>query len=132
LEKNLQAFRRAGVRPIDTKALVSEMVAEKNDRGAVLIGGALVELALRRLVQSRFALPPTETESLFENDAPLSAFHNLARIGYAMGLFDSQIKQDLDRVREIRNLFAHSLHPISFDTPEIAAACSLFQVIPQE
>jgi len=37
-----------------------------------------------------------------------------------MGLYDGTIRDDLDAIRRVRNVFAHALKPISFATPEVA------------
>ena len=37
------------------------------------------------------------------------------------------MRRDLDRLREIRNAFAHALFPLDFETPEINQACIGFE-----
>jgi hypothetical protein len=40
-----------------------------------------------------------------------------------MGIINAQTKAELDRIRLIRNTFAHGISEISFDTPEIRNEC---------
>jgi len=42
-----------------------------------------------------------------------------------MGIFREQTRDNLEIVKAIRNAFAHSILPIRFDTPEVAAVCAL-------
>jgi hypothetical protein len=44
-------------------------------------------------------------------------------VGFALGIIGTQIRADLNCVRDIRNAFAHARRAIRFDTPEVAAAC---------
>jgi len=71
-------------------------------------------------------LTETELGGLFDRDGPLSSFSGQIKVGYAMGIYDAAIRRDLDRMREIRNTFAHSIHPLKFTTPAIMAACKDF------
>jgi len=124
--KELKKLHDQAVLPGVGDSLIHEIVAEKNDRGAALITGILVEEALRRAVLSRFV--PSDATDLFSRQSALSTFYNLTAIGYGMGLFDKQIRSDLDRIREIRNAFAHCRFPTTFETTAIADACAGFEV----
>jgi hypothetical protein len=112
----------------DFRAIHNEIIAERHDRGAALVAATLVENMLRRVIRSQLVpLTETEDDSLFGRDAPLSTFSDMIRVGHAFGIFNKEIKQDLDRLREIRNAFAHSPLSVTFGTKEIASACMLFQ-----
>jgi hypothetical protein len=41
-------------------------------------------------------------------------------MGLAMGLYGPQTFDDLQRIREVRNAFAHSLWYITFSTPQVS------------
>jgi len=45
-------------------------------------------------------------------------------MAYAMDIFGSETKQNLDLIRTVRNAFAHAKIPIKFDTTLIEEACS--------
>jgi hypothetical protein len=126
--KGLKELSKRTVAGTDFDKLWVELTTERNDRGAALIGATLVESVLRRTIRKQLvSLNETENDSLFGRDAPLSSFSDLIRIGYALGLFDQRIRRDLDRLREIRNAFAHALFPLDFNTPEISHACMGFE-----
>ena len=85
--KGLKELRKRTLTHTDFDKLWTELVAERNDRGAALIGGSLVENTLRRVIIRQLVdLNETERDSLFGRDAPLSSFSDLIRIGYGFGL----------------------------------------------
>lgn len=111
----------------DVSAAVQELLNEQNDRGAALVAAAIPEKSLANLIRSYLVpLSKPDYEALFERDAPLSSFSRKIRVGYAFGLFNIEIRRDLDRIREIRNTFAHSMVPIRFSTPAVKTACAGF------
>lgn len=105
--------------------IIAQMRGEGNDRGAALLATVALEAALGLLLTTYLVkLTSNEDDDLFRYPAPLSPFSNKIRIAYAMGLIDSEVRNDLERLREIRNAFAHTMHPILFTTPAIQAACA--------
>jgi hypothetical protein len=56
--------------------------------------------------------------------APLSSFSAKILIAYALGIIDNEYKSQLDRFRSIRNVFAHAVKPVDFETDIIAAECN--------
>jgi hypothetical protein len=44
-------------------------------------------------------------------------------IGYALGLFDRDAREELKTVGEIRNKFAHTIAPVNFNDGLIAKLC---------
>jgi hypothetical protein len=125
--KGLKDLSKGILSHTDFDALWAEIIAERNDRGAALIAGTLVENVLRRAIMRRLVpLTQGEVDSLFGRDAPLSTFSDLIRIAHAFGLIPKEIKLDLDRLREIRNAFAHTYFPVNFETEVIVKACMGF------
>jgi hypothetical protein len=48
-----------------------------------------------------------------------------------MGLFSTEIRDDLIKIKNIRNQFAHSAIPLTFNNPIVAHTCNLLQSVPQ-
>ena len=93
-------------------------------RGAVLLGSALLDDILKRLLLSRMiALTKDEDERLFGGMGPLATMSARVAVIYAFGLITKQTKGDLDRIRKIRNCFGHTGKKIDFDDPEIIPHC---------
>jgi hypothetical protein len=44
-------------------------------------------------------------------------------MGYSLGIYGKVTRDDLKRIKNIRNVFAYSFRPITFDTPEVAKEC---------
>jgi hypothetical protein len=101
-------------------------IREAPDRAAAIVGAAIVEDALRWALNSFFILQITENEEreLFENNGVLSSFHAKILMGFALGLFGEAARNELSRIRNIRNAFAHAPRSIGFATSEVANECA--------
>jgi hypothetical protein len=58
----------------------------------------------------------------------INGFAGKIILGYALGLYSEQVREDLQTIRHIRNGFAHSIGNVDFTTPEIAEACNFYIV----
>jgi hypothetical protein len=100
------------------------------DHAVAMMGAGLIEKALEVAILSRLIPMNNEDRSrLFSYDhrGPLSDLSARIRMGLAMGLYGPNTFDDLQRIREVRNAFAHSLWYITFSTPEVSERCE-FQV----
>jgi hypothetical protein len=106
-------------------------IEEAPDRVAAIVGAAVVEDALRWALNSFFLLQISEKEEreLFENDGILSSFHAKIFMAFALGLFGNEARNDLTKIKNIRNTFAHAPRSISFETMEVAAECEKLRYI---
>jgi hypothetical protein len=95
----------------------------ESDRGCALIAGSLLENILATTLQSHFAdCGEAFRKKLFEGaDAPLSTFSAKIKLGRALAIYDQQIQSSFEKIKDIRNAFAHSLKPLSFEHPSISA-----------
>jgi len=122
---SLHTLSREPLTPEDHAALHSELIAG-TDRSAALVGCAIVEAALVRALASRLLFKPApETGKDFEEmfysvRAPFSTLATRIKLGRAIGIYAWQMQEMLDTVRRIRNVFAHSVRPLSFDHELIA------------
>lgn len=94
-----------------------------------LLGQAMVEYELDRLLRSRFKRCTDEMWIRLTDDrGPLATFSARITMGRAFGLFDEAVEDHLNRIRKIRNAFAHAKHIIGFDNTLILdelRACKL-------
>lgn len=117
----------------ETASVVGMLADEKEtDRGAALVAGALVEAALETAIACRFTdCGETARKGLFEGSgAPLSNFAQKIKIGRALGIYGPVTEKALNRVKDIRNAFAHSLKRLDFLHPTIVSACQGFEPRP--
>jgi hypothetical protein len=109
----------------------------ESDRGCALIAGSLAENSLQYIIRVRaFQLRQNEIDEIFGYEAPLGSFSAKVKVAHALGMIDNDLRSDFDRIREIRNAFAHSRVSITFRTPCVMRACEGFiaplQNTPQE
>lgn len=88
------------------------------DRYIALVAAGTVEEGLKVAVARHLGIGPTDKR--FEN-GKLATFNDRIREARRLDLVTAEEAIELDRIREVRNAFAHALTSISFDTPEVAA-----------
>ena len=81
-----------------------------NDRAVALTVTALLEQFLEAAISTHLEINEDEVRQLFDDDrdGPLSTFSRKIAMGYALGVYDSSMKSDLNLIRQIRNAFAHA------------------------
>lgn len=105
---------------------IFKQMSRGSDRSAALLGCTLVEMSLYELIRKhmRQNLSPAQEGELFGTVGPVSSFYARTRIAYAFEIIGPATTDQLDRIREIRNVFAHAPTVVSFKTPEVEVACS--------
>lgn len=83
-----------------------------------ILGQAMVEYELDRLLRSRFPrIDDSGWSELTEDRGPFRNFDAKILAGRAFKLYDDDTKDHLNRIRNIRNAFAHAKMLIAFDNP---------------
>ncbi|OJV11832.1 MAG: hypothetical protein BGO12_08400 [Verrucomicrobia bacterium 61-8] len=95
---------------------------EKNQRAAVIVGVAYLDLLLENILVNFFADDEKEVEALLKNDRPLGTYGSRISLAYCLGLFGKIIRDDLRLVGRIRNRFAHDFRA-SFEEERIKNWC---------
>jgi hypothetical protein len=104
----------------DAIAVILELLTV-SDRSAAILGGAFVEHALEKAIIDRLPVNNQNTiEKLTARDGALNSFFSKTHLGYAMGLYGAEVADELDIIRTVRNLFAHSMKRLTFETKEVA------------
>lgn len=108
----------------------------QSDRGAAIIGGAFVEAKLKialesRLIDGKYKNNHTLFNRIFDFEGPLGSFSAKIDMCYSLQIIGKHTFDDLHKIREIRNKFAHSLEeeesihrPITFSTQVVASRCN--------
>jgi DNA-binding MltR family transcriptional regulator len=112
-------------RPSDDEWLiVGKEIAAASARSAAILLAANVEGTLSTIIEMHLVVRSEEAlEPLYARDGALSSFFSKIHLGYAMGLYDEKIRDDLEVIRRVRNAFAHVRKPIDFSTIEIVDEC---------
>jgi hypothetical protein len=91
-----------------------------DDRTAALITGAMIEYGLERHLKVRMRkLKSQEAKDLFEGTGPLATFSGKIRLAYALGIIGPKARHDLAAINEIRNVFAHARHNLTFKSKRL-------------
>lgn len=105
---------------IDDWPEVFAEVHHTSDRTAAIVLGSWVERALEQAIIK--VLPRNDERAvgrLLERDGALNSFYAKIHLGFALGLYDQSIVENLEAIRRIRNAFAHTAVAIYFETQEI-------------
>ncbi|WP_323772649.1 MltR family transcriptional regulator [Alcanivorax sp.] len=95
----------------------------ETDRGAALVGAALIDDRLVRLLKAHF-LECKESEDLLKGgSAPLGAFSARIKMAYCLGLITDLEYKECDYIRRIRNEFAHKVHGLTFKDNKVHDLC---------
>jgi hypothetical protein len=95
----------------------------EGDRGAAVMGAALVEDGLAQALKAFIVNGDVEAQVFDDPGSPFGTFRNKTLSAYALGLIDKQMANDIKLIREIRNEFSHSLTVISFVTHTMSSRC---------
>jgi len=109
--------------PDDFNEFFEQTGSDSNPRGAAILLAANTEVGLDSALRSIMSLG--RADMLFGAEKPLGSFRNKIHIAYAFGLFGDETFNTLETIRHIRNAFAHSHIPITFDMPAIMDACAV-------
>jgi hypothetical protein len=123
-KETLRALSRGLPTPDDIAATEEDML-ETSDRGAAIIAASMLERCIEAAIISN--LPRRDKKMLdkmSEHDGALSSFYSKVHLGYAMGLYSDKILSELESIRKIRNVFAHSAKNVTFETAPIAHQCA--------
>ena len=114
-------------RHFDIRDWINSLVALRfgNDRDAAIVGTSMIDRGLEAAILREFvALSKRQIEAIFEGNGPLISLSAKIKIGYALGIFAEHARDDLEKIRKVRNAFAHSIQEVSFDTPEVRDICN--------
>lgn len=84
--------------------------------------GSLLENSLAIAIQRRMVVLDNETKArIFDSKGPCFDMSSKIDIGYSLGLYDKQSRNDLIIISRVRNRFAHKLTVRSFENREISS-----------
>ncbi len=117
-------FRESG--PIDEESKIfARTLLDESDRGSVLVGTAYLDEEVELLLRDAFlttdeAIKKCVDPMLKGGRAPLSSFWAKVKIACAMGLISPAVHDALDKMRDLRNAFAHRAGPVSLSDERVA------------
>jgi len=102
----------------------AEVLQEERDRGCVLVAAAFLDAALYSLLKA-YCL---EEEDIVADLSKLR-FRQKTNLAFGLGLLGRREKENLDRIRTIRNEFAHSYIDTTFDSQNIRDRINSLHII---
>jgi hypothetical protein len=111
----------------DVEEFQRQVTHETNDRGACILMATNVELSLTSAIFRVLAWDDETRGHLTSSEGPVATFAQKVHLGRALRIYGPDTQHNLDYIRLIRNAFAHSHAPISFETKEVKAAVGLLK-----
>ena len=106
-----------------------ETVSPAEDRSAAIFASAVVEYNLKHFLLvhlpnagNKYKGKERFQDKLFKEGGPLDTFASRILMAHLLGIIDRETYDQLEIVRQIRNVFAHAFEP-TFATREIALEC---------
>jgi DNA-binding MltR family transcriptional regulator len=102
---------------------------EESDRGTALLGAEFLNAVLEALLRAHLVDDKKKIDSLLRVDGPLGTFSARIKTSYCLGLIGPKMYRDLERIREVRNAFAHCLAGQTFETASIKGRCEALETV---
>lgn len=120
--KTLKHLNREPLSVEEFEASLASTLTE-SDRGVAIVGAAIIEEALTDAITA-WLENAEDRDSLFHDvGSPFGTFRNKTVSAYALGICSKEIREQIDIVRTIRNLFSHTLRSIDFKNHDVTALC---------
>jgi DNA-binding MltR family transcriptional regulator len=103
---------------------------EESDRGLVLLTATFLDNILFDLFEYYLILDNIDLKkSILESSlSPLNSFSNKIKMSYCLGLIDKKQFNNLKFIKEVRNIFAHSLDDVNFNNKKIIELCKKIDI----
>lgn len=111
------------------KDLIDEL-ANDSDRSKVIVGAAIIDELMERLLRKTLVQNSKLFEQAFESsNGFLGTFSSKIKACFLLGLISKELLDDIEIIRKIRNHFAHKIMNCSFDNEEIRNICQNFNLV---
>ena len=101
----------------------SKELIEETDRGAALVGAAMIDYYLKEILQSFMVSNNAAGKLLDGPTAPLGTLSSRIDACYALGLVSAHERSEFHLIRAVRNEFAHRTHGTTFKDVKISELC---------
>jgi mannitol operon repressor len=97
---------------------------KETDRGAALVGAALVDSRLEALLRAHFIDGNSTGELLDGGSAPLGTLSSRIKLCHSLGLITELEYKECETIRRVRNEFAHRVHGLTFQDDKLRGLCN--------
>lgn len=117
--EDMKDVRRLYALPLDCFEAFNSSLANESDRARVIVVACWIEEFLKIKLMNEFSKGNTRARNdLFSNNGPFATFSAKINAAFCAGWIDSDVHHDIQIIRKLRNIFAHSYNPISLDEEE--------------
>lgn len=112
------------------RAILNAMESQDHDRGVALAMVSLVDASLVGVIAYVEDMSQNEIINIWSGEKPnwyqgeIRTFSDRIEEAFKQKLIGQRTKDNLQLIREIRNVFAHALSDVTFSHPIIDCACS--------
>jgi hypothetical protein len=100
-----------------------DILNKKSERGAMLVAATMIDDLLERCIKS-FLVEDEEIDRLLVGfNAPLGTLSARTLAALALGILSKDEYKECERLRKIRNVFAHNIHS-SFEEQRLIDLCA--------
>ena len=103
---------------LQNKEILNEL-QQGSDRSKVILGASIVEVFIERLLRKKLVSNNKAQKEAFDYNGFLGTFSSKIQACYLLGLISKKIYNDINRIRIIRNYFAHNLLNCSFSDKDV-------------
>jgi len=111
------------IKHADFQGFLDEFQRE-SDRAAAVLGTAYLSQSLRQMIATTLVDDDKLLDGLLEPGKPLGNLWSRTQAAYCMGLISEDEYDDLNKIGEIRNRFAHDLQGLRFSDKWAKDKCS--------
>ena len=105
--------------PLDCFKAFNSSLSEESDRGRVIVVACWIEEFLKVKLMNEFSKGNAEArKALFSGNGLFATFSAKINAAFCAGWIDSDVHHDIQVIRKLRNVFAHSYNPKSLDEGE--------------
>jgi hypothetical protein len=102
--------------PLDCFKAFNSSLAEESDRARVIVIACWIEEFLEVKLTNEFSKGSAGArKALFSNNGPFATFSAKINAAFCAGWVDSDVYHDVQVIRKLRNVFAHSYDPVSLN-----------------
>jgi hypothetical protein len=104
---------------LDAETAILREIGSEKDRGAAIVIVAFLEDCLETAIKSRLVRDANTERKMFSGTGPLATLSAKIELGFLLGMYGKAERNDLHRIREIRNEFAHKFNELTFENQRI-------------
>lgn len=119
MPKDMSGKKEFYALPLDCFKAFHSSLSEESDRARVIVVACWIEEFLKVKLMNEFSKGNANArKSLFSDNGPFGTFSAKINAAFCAGWIDSDVYHDIQVIRKLRNLFAHSYNLVSLDDGE--------------